>query len=64
MQSAVPEAEILIRMEDLAFVLCWADETGWFASCSSLHVFLAATCSVGNIADIELPRLGLRFKAG
>ncbi|CAK9005714.1 Calmodulin-like protein 12 [Durusdinium trenchii] len=37
-------ADILIRVEDLAFVLCWADEGG-------------------NVADIELPRLGLRFKA-
>ena len=33
----------------------------------SARVFLAlvnTTCPVGNIADIELPRLGLRFKAG
>ena len=31
------------------------------AVCTSLAL---ATCPVGNIADIELPRLGLRFKAG
>ncbi|CAJ1461289.1 unnamed protein product [Effrenium voratum] len=36
-------AEVLTRIEDLAFILCWADEGG-------------------NVAEIELTRLGLHFK--
>ena len=71
------KAEILIRVEDLAFILCWADEAGWVVGCVvptpfSLSFFpfvcdIEQACltqiGTGHIVEIELPRLGLRFKA-
>ena len=51
---------MLIRVEDLAFILCWADEAGGAIGFDLKKA--AVTAVPGNISEIELPRLGLRFK--
>jgi len=58
------QADVLTRIEDLAFILCWADEQGSVAISVSMRWHRGPRVDLlGRVAEVALPRLGLNFKA-
>ena len=64
LDAELAKADVLTRIEDLAFILCWADEQGneIYMKPWPLHGPLGCSLS-GRVAEVALPRLGLNFKA-